>query len=222
MRVVAWDWRLSPPSPRLTADGSRRPTPAGGAAVHRDPALPCGRRATGPGLTLTFFSACSRVPLALAGFDRRARRLPTAISLPICRRHSPGRKPRTRGPDLYMFYLRYIWSELRRRRGRTIFTALGLGVGVGLVVTVSALSSGLDQAQSKVLEPLTGVGTDMSVTRPIQVSGSGDNQSFAPAGPGPAALRQGAARVAPRERRRRDSTSTSSAIPASTSRRRPS
>ena len=83
-----------------------------------------------------------------------------------------------------MFYLRYISSELRRRRGRTIFTALGLGVGVGLVVTVSALSSGLDKAQSKVLEPLTGVGTDMSVTRPIQITGSGQNQSFAP-GQGP-------------------------------------
>ncbi len=79
-----------------------------------------------------------------------------------------------------MFYLRYIWSELRRRRGRTISTALGLGVGVGLVVTVSALSSGLDQAQSKVLEPLTGVGTDMSVSRPIVVSGSGSDQGFAP------------------------------------------
>jgi putative ABC transport system permease protein len=83
-----------------------------------------------------------------------------------------------------LFYLRYIASELRRRRGRTIFTALGLGVGVGLVVTVSALSSGLDNAQSKVLKPLTGVGTDMSVTRPIVVSGSGSNQSFTP-GQGP-------------------------------------
>ena len=87
-----------------------------------------------------------------------------------------------------MFYLHYIASELRRRRGRTILTALGLGVGVGLVVTVVALSHGLDRAQSKVLEPLTGVGTDMSVQRPIVVSGSGDSQSFAPgqtgSGPG--------------------------------------
>ena len=38
-----------------------------------------------------------------------------------------------------MFYLGYIVSELRRRKGRTLLTALGLGVGVGLVVTVSAL-----------------------------------------------------------------------------------
>ncbi len=35
-----------------------------------------------------------------------------------------------------MFYLAYAFSELRRRKGRTLLTALGLGVGVGLVVTV--------------------------------------------------------------------------------------
>ena len=66
-----------------------------------------------------------------------------------------------------MLYLHYIAAELRRRRGRTILTALGLGVGVGLVVAVTALSAGLDDAQSEVLEPLTGVGTDMTVARPI-------------------------------------------------------
>ena len=36
-----------------------------------------------------------------------------------------------------MFYLRYIAAELRRRKGRTVLTALGLAVGVGLVVTVT-------------------------------------------------------------------------------------
>ena len=75
-----------------------------------------------------------------------------------------------------MTRLTYLFSELRWRRGRTIFTALGLAVGVGLVVTVSTLSAGLDRAQQKVLEPLTGIGTDMSVTRPITVSSS--NQGF--------------------------------------------
>jgi ABC-type antimicrobial peptide transport system permease subunit len=73
-----------------------------------------------------------------------------------------------------VFYLNYVVSELRRRTGRTLLTALGLGVGVGLVVAVSALSTGLDRAQDKVLEPLTGVGTDMSVTRPLEISGEGD------------------------------------------------
>src|ERR671932_366329 len=79
-----------------------------------------------------------------------------------------------------VFYVRYAISELRRRRGRTLLTALGLAVGVGLVVTVSALSNGLDDAQSKVLRPLTGVGTDMSVTRPVRVERGGTFR----AGPG--------------------------------------
>ena len=74
-----------------------------------------------------------------------------------------------------MFYLTYMFSELRRRKGRTLLTALGLGVGVGLVVTVTALSTGLDRAQAKVLKPLTGVGTDMSVSRPISIPSSSSN-----------------------------------------------
>jgi ABC-type antimicrobial peptide transport system permease subunit len=72
-----------------------------------------------------------------------------------------------------MFFVSYVMAELRRRRGRTILTALGLAVGVGLVVTVNALSTGLDHAQRKVLEPLTGVGTDISVSRPIKITSNG-------------------------------------------------
>jgi putative ABC transport system permease protein len=68
-----------------------------------------------------------------------------------------------------MVSLSYLWAEVRRRKGRTILTALGLGVGVALVVTVTALSAGLDRAQDEVLAPLTGVGTDLSVTRPIDI-----------------------------------------------------
>lgn len=64
-------------------------------------------------------------------------------------------------------------SELRRRRGRTLLTAFGLALGVGLVVTVNALSNGLDRAQDAVLRPLTGVGTDLSVTRPIAIPSGG-------------------------------------------------
>jgi ABC-type antimicrobial peptide transport system permease subunit len=81
-----------------------------------------------------------------------------------------------------MLYLRYIAAELRRRKGRTVLTALGLAVGVGLVVTLTALSAGLDDAQSEVLDPLTGVGTDMSVARPLEVSSEGGQQTFAPPG----------------------------------------
>lgn len=69
-----------------------------------------------------------------------------------------------------MFYLTYIVSELRRRSGRTLLTALGLAVGVALVVAVNALTSGLARAQDQVLAPLTGVGTDLSVTRPVRLA----------------------------------------------------
>jgi ABC-type antimicrobial peptide transport system permease subunit len=72
-----------------------------------------------------------------------------------------------------MFYLQYLLAEIRRRPGRTALTALGLAVGVGLVVIVGALSAGLDEAQDEVLEPLTGVGTDLSVSRPISVPSGG-------------------------------------------------
>jgi putative ABC transport system permease protein len=79
-----------------------------------------------------------------------------------------------------VFYLSYIASELRRRKGRTVLTVLGLGVGVALVVAVTAMSDGLDKAQDEVLEPLTGVGTDMSVQRPVRVTDKeGSSQGFA-------------------------------------------
>ena len=80
-----------------------------------------------------------------------------------------------------VFYVTYMLAELRRRLGRTVLTALGLGIGVGLVVTVTALSNGLDEAQAKILKPLTGVGTDMSVTRPIEFTAPGG----VPGGGGP-------------------------------------
>ena len=76
-----------------------------------------------------------------------------------------------------MFYLTYLHRELRRRLGRTVLTVLGLAVGVSLVVLVSALSTGLDRAQHKILNPLAKVGTDLVVSRPVDVplAGAGGN-----------------------------------------------
>ena len=68
-----------------------------------------------------------------------------------------------------MFYAKYLLAELRRRWGRTFLTAAGLGVGVALVVATTAFSAGLRDAQEEVLAPLTGVGTDMTVTRPLTI-----------------------------------------------------
>lgn len=78
-----------------------------------------------------------------------------------------------------MIYWQYLFAELRRRKSRTVLTAMGLGVGVGLVIIVSSLSNGLDKAQAEVLEPLTGVGTEMTVTRTIDPGQSGENLSDA-------------------------------------------
>ena len=63
-----------------------------------------------------------------------------------------------------MFYLRYLRAELVRRRGRTILTLLGLAVGVGLVIAIASLSKGLDDAQGATLDPLSAIGTDLTVT----------------------------------------------------------
>jgi ABC-type antimicrobial peptide transport system permease subunit len=63
-----------------------------------------------------------------------------------------------------MFYLRYLRNELVRRRARTIVTLVGLGLGVALVVAIASLSKGLDRAQHKTLDPLAGIGTDLTVT----------------------------------------------------------
>ncbi|HEU5004355.1 MAG TPA: FtsX-like permease family protein [Actinomycetota bacterium] len=70
-----------------------------------------------------------------------------------------------------MFQTGYLLSELRRRWGRTIVTALGLAIGVGLVIGIIGVSEGLSAAQSSVLSPLSSIGTDILVTR---VAGSTD------------------------------------------------
>jgi len=74
-----------------------------------------------------------------------------------------------------VFYLTYLRSELVRRKGRTILTVLGLALGVALVVAISALSRGLDRTQERVLDPLSTIGTDLTVTRGVE------EQSGAPA-----------------------------------------
>jgi putative ABC transport system permease protein len=71
-----------------------------------------------------------------------------------------------------MFFLNYMRNELFRRRTRTILTAIGLGLGVALVVAISAISNGLSHAQKTALNPLSGIGTDLTVTRTAQADNS--------------------------------------------------
>jgi hypothetical protein len=63
-----------------------------------------------------------------------------------------------------MFFFTYLRRELRRRMRQAIVVAVGLALGIGLVITVTALSSGVRTAQGKVLGALYGVGTDITVT----------------------------------------------------------
>ena len=72
-----------------------------------------------------------------------------------------------------MFFLGYLRSELLRRKSRTILTLAGLAIGVALVVAISAVSRGLDHAQKTALNPLSGIGTDLTVTRAAQTNNGG-------------------------------------------------
>jgi putative ABC transport system permease protein len=63
-----------------------------------------------------------------------------------------------------MFFFTYLARELRRRLRQAIFIALGLAIGVGLVLTVTAASAGVKNAQADVLKGLYGIGTDVTVT----------------------------------------------------------
>jgi ABC-type lipoprotein release transport system permease subunit len=63
-----------------------------------------------------------------------------------------------------MFFT-YLRRELRRRMRQAIFIALGLALGIGLVITVTAASAGVKDAQAQVLHSLYGVGTDVTVTQ---------------------------------------------------------
>ena len=89
-----------------------------------------------------------------------------------------------------MFYVTYVRNELVRRRARTIVTLLGLGVGVALVIAIASLSDGLDRAQKQTLDPLAGIGTDITVTLTPQ-----QDQSTGFGGPGGGTRRQPGSRA---------------------------
>ncbi|HTT51372.1 MAG TPA: ABC transporter permease [Streptosporangiaceae bacterium] len=75
-----------------------------------------------------------------------------------------------------MFFI-YLRRELRRRMRQAIFIVFGLALGIGLVITVTAASSGVKDAQADVLHSLYGVGTDVTVTQ-TPTSGSGGPFGF--------------------------------------------
>lgn len=74
-----------------------------------------------------------------------------------------------------MFFT-YLGRELRRRARQASIIALGLALGIGLVITVTALSSGVKNAQGEVLHSLYGQDTDITVSKTPSVNrGQGFN-----------------------------------------------
>jgi ABC-type lipoprotein release transport system permease subunit len=63
-----------------------------------------------------------------------------------------------------MFFT-YLRRELRRRARQASIIVLGLALAIGLVITVTALSSGVKNAQAEVLHSLYGQDTDITVTK---------------------------------------------------------
>jgi putative ABC transport system permease protein len=75
-------------------------------------------------------------------------------------------------------FFTYLWRELRRRMRQASFIAIGLAVGVGLVITVTAASTGVKNAQTTVLHALYGVGTDITVTKAPTAGAAGGGFGF--------------------------------------------
>src|ERR1700684_430364 len=76
-----------------------------------------------------------------------------------------------------LMFFTYLWRELRRRARQAIFIAIGLALGIGLVITVTAASTGVKNAEGTVLHSLYGVGTDIIVTQ-TPTAGSGGPTGF--------------------------------------------
>jgi len=74
-------------------------------------------------------------------------------------------------------FLTYLRRELRRRMRQAIIVAVGLALGIGLVIVVTAVSSGVKNAQASVLHALYGTGTDITVTK-TPAAGSGGGAAF--------------------------------------------
>lgn len=68
-----------------------------------------------------------------------------------------------------MFYLRYLKNEIVRRIGKTITISLGLAIASAIIIVIISISQSLSSTQETVLNPLENVGTDILVTRTVNI-----------------------------------------------------
>jgi putative ABC transport system permease protein len=71
------------------------------------------------------------------------------------------------------FLVTYLRREIRSRFRQALLIALGIGFSIGLVLTVTAVSAGVGNAQKAVLRSLYGIGTDLIVTGRAATAPSG-------------------------------------------------
>ncbi|MCB0877579.1 MAG: ABC transporter permease [Thermoleophilia bacterium] len=72
-----------------------------------------------------------------------------------------------------MPWFRYLQRELIGRRVRSFVVVASLALGVTLVIGLSAVSDGIGNAQQEALDPLGTLGTELQLTRPIEIGGTG-------------------------------------------------
>ncbi|WP_309736724.1 ABC transporter permease [Microbacterium sp. SORGH_AS_0428] len=75
-------------------------------------------------------------------------------------------------------YATYLRRELSGRKKQTTIVAAGLAVAIALVIVVTALSTGVRDAQANALESVYGVGTDLTVTGAQTEPGAGGGPRF--------------------------------------------
>lgn len=71
----------------------------------------------------------------------------------------------------------YLRRELMNRRKQTIVIAIGMALAIALVIVVNAVSVGVKDAQSKVLQSVYGVGTDVTITQPAEAVGAANGDT---------------------------------------------
>lgn len=84
-------------------------------------------------------------------------------------------------------WARYVWREVGRRRRQAAAISAGLAVAVATVIVVSAVGAGLKTAQGAALASLYGVGTGLTVTRPVAQGSTSPQFSFGSGGSGASA-----------------------------------
>ena len=75
-------------------------------------------------------------------------------------------------------FLTYLRRELGGRTKQTIIIAAGMALAIALVIVVSAVSTGVRNAQAATLASVYGVGTDITVTEQQTASSGGGPQQF--------------------------------------------